>query len=61
MTACCVYSPGTCSAVRNQVENVARFGVNVEADVRVASGQVDDEVGVVIHWVGNSEMVNVHL
>lgn len=30
--------PCTCSAVRNQVEDVARFGVDVEADVHVASG-----------------------
>lgn len=42
--------PCTCSAVRNQVEDVAWFGVDVEADVHVASGQVDDEVRVVIHW-----------
>lgn len=45
--------PCTCSAVRNQVEDVARFGVDVEADVHVASGQVDDEVRVVIHWRRN--------
>lgn len=42
--------PGTCPAVRDQAEDVARFGVDVEADVHVASGQVDDEVGVVIDW-----------
>lgn len=34
---------------------MAGFGVDVEADVHVASGQVDDEVGVVIHWVRNTE------
>lgn len=44
---------GTCRAVGNQVEDVARFGVDVEADVHVASGQVDDEVRVVIHWGRN--------
>lgn len=33
------------------------FGVDVEADVRVASPQVDDEVRVVIHWVRNTELV----
>lgn len=36
---------------------MTRFGVDVEADVHVASGQVDDEVGVVIHWVRNTELV----
>ena len=40
----------TCSAVRHQVEDVSRAGVDVEADVHVASGQVYDEVRVVIHW-----------
>lgn len=33
------------------------FGVDVEADVCVASPQVDDEVRVVIHWVRNTELV----
>lgn len=47
----------TCSSVRHQVENVTRCGVDVEADVHVASGQVDDEVRVVIHWVRNTELV----
>lgn len=52
--------PRTCSAVRNQVEDVARFGVNVEADVHVASGQVDNEVRVVIHWSRNVVFKNKH-
>lgn len=39
----------TCPPVRHQVQNVTRFGVDVKADVHVASVQVDDEVGVVIH------------
>lgn len=47
----------TCSTVRHQVENVTRFGVDVEADVHVTSGQVDDEVRVVVHWVRNTELV----
>lgn len=41
---------GTCSRVRHQVEDMSRLGVDVEADVHVASRQVDDEVRVVIHW-----------
>lgn len=31
---------------------MARFGVDVEADVHVLSRQVDDEVGVVVHCGG---------
>lgn len=41
---------GTCPGVRHQVQDVSRLGVDVKADVHVASRQVDDEVGVVIHW-----------
>ena len=52
-----IYRCSTCSAVRHQVENVTGFGVDVEADVRVASPQVDDEVRVVIHWVRNTQLV----
>lgn len=33
------------------------FGVNVEADVHVTSGQMDDEVRVVIHWKRCTELV----
>lgn len=40
---------GTCSRVRHQVEDVSRLGVDVEADVHVASGEVHDEVGIVVH------------
>lgn len=53
------YRCGTCSAVRHQVEDVTGFGVDVEADVHVAPGQVDDEVGVVIHWMRNTELVTL--
>lgn len=35
---------------------MARFGVDVEADVHVASGQVDDEVRVVVDWGRNTEL-----
>lgn len=35
------------------------FGVDVEADVCVTSGQVDDEVGVVVHCMRNTESVHV--
>lgn len=41
---------GTCSWVRHQVEDMSRLGVDIKADVHVASRQVDDEVRVVIHW-----------
>lgn len=33
------------------------FGVNVEADVHVTSGQMDDEVRVIIHWKRCTELV----
>lgn len=43
-------APGfTCSGVRHQAENVARFGINVKANIDVVLGQMDDEVGVVVH------------
>lgn len=35
------------------------FGVNVEADVHVTSGQMDDEVRVVIHWKRCTELVTM--
>lgn len=47
----------TCPRVRHQVQNVTRFGVDVKADVHVVSVQVDDEVGVVIHWGRNTRLV----
>lgn len=34
---------------------MARFGVDVEADVHVASRQADDEVRVSVHWMTNKD------
>lgn len=36
---------------------MTRFGVDVEADVQVAGGQVDDEVRVVVHWGRQTALV----
>lgn len=43
------FESSTCSTVGHQVEDVSRFGVNVETDVHVVLGQVDNEVRVVLH------------
>ena len=40
---------GTCAGVGDQVQDVSGFRVDVEADVHLGPGQVDDEVGVVLH------------
>lgn len=49
----------TCSSVRHKIEDVTKFGVDVEADVHVTCRQVDDEVRVVIHWMRNTELHRV--
>ena len=39
----------TCSRVRHQVEDVARFRVDVEAHIHVPLRQMDYEVRVIVH------------
>ena len=45
----CVGLQGTCSGVRDQVQDVSGVRVDVEADVHLGPGEVDDEVWVVLH------------
>lgn len=37
---------------------MTRFRVDVEADVHVTLGQVNDEVWVVVHWMRKTDFVH---
>lgn len=57
MERCVCFLHLTCSTVGHQVEDVPGLGVDVEADVHLVPGQVDDEVRVVLHWRRGTELV----